>query len=103
MNQRNHHWVLAASEFVNAQFEYTASGGASSVPGGPVTLYGTCYALLARYYLGIDESLSPPVRDFIARCQDTETGLMIGPELRDYKHAPGVIFDREHLLSHLTC
>jgi hypothetical protein len=79
------------------------SGGFRSVPNGPRTLYGTCYALLARFYLGNDEPLSGRTRKFILDCQDPESGLLVGPELRDFSAPAGVLHDREHLLFHLTC
>jgi hypothetical protein len=78
-------------------------GGFRSVPNGPVTLYGTCYALLARFYLGNDEPASEKTIKFISQCQDPDSGLLLGPELRDFAVAEGVLHDREHLQFHLTC
>lgn len=78
-------------------------GGSASVPGGAVTLYGTCYAALARAYIDGDKSLTDRTREFLAKYQDSKTGLMIGPELA--QHFPGIdaAHDREHLIFHLTC
>jgi len=58
---------------------------------------------LAKYYLGFDEPLAEATRTFIADCQDPDTGLLIGPELRAYEPPAEVMHDREHLLFHLTC
>ena len=78
-------------------------GGSRSVPNGPVTLYGTCYSSLGEYYLGANSDLPENTGKFIVECQDPTTGLMIGPELRDFEAAPEARHDREHLLLHLTC
>ena len=48
------------------------SGGSASVPGGAVTLYGTCYAALARAYIDGDKSLTDRTREFLAKYQDFE-------------------------------
>jgi hypothetical protein len=95
-------WSIAALNFLQSLHD-PQTAGARSVPGGSVTLYGTCYALLARFYLGDDTPLTEPVVRFIANCQDAETGLTIGPELKNFTAAPGAMHDREHLLLHLTC
>jgi hypothetical protein len=95
-------WVQAALGFVERLYD-PATGGFRSVPSGPVTLYGTGYALLTRHYLGIDEPLEARTADFIRSCQDPATGLFVGPELRDWSPPSGALHDREHLLLHLTC
>lgn len=74
-----------------------------SVPDGPITLYGTCYALLTRHYLGEKIVTSETLREFFLNSQDPETGLVVGPELRDLKANPGSIHSKEHLELHLTC
>jgi hypothetical protein len=79
------------------------SGAFRSVPDGPRTIYGTCYALLARFYLGNDDPLADRTRKFILDCQDNDSGLLVGPELREFSAREGVLHDREHLLLHLTC
>lgn len=70
---------------------------------GNVTLYGTCYGSLALYYLGENVDLSSSVYAFVTECQDAQTGLMAGPELKHFAATPGVMHDREHLLWHSTC
>jgi hypothetical protein len=77
--------------------------GYPSVPGGPITLYGTCYALMARYYLGENNQPSIPVREFLLTSQDEESGLIYGPEVRDYYPSPDSQFDATHLRLHSTC
>ena len=62
-----------------------------------------CCATLGKVYLDPAKSLLEPTRRFIAGCQDAETGLMIGPELKDFRAVRGVMHDLEHLLLHLTC
>lgn len=89
------------NKFIKAMYRDDAYAYAS-VPDGKATLYGTCYALQAGYYLGNPLTLSEATRQFILNCQDPETGLFAGPELlnADFdarKH------DTEHLLLHLTC
>ncbi len=96
------HWNDAALGFLRSLHDPETSG-TRSVPGGPVTLYGTCYASLGQFYLGADDIMSEKTRAFIAKCQDPETGLMIGPELIDFEPPTGVMHGREHLLFHLTC
>lgn len=74
-----------------------------STLGGPVTLYGTCYALLTRHYLGCNVPPHPSTLAFILDCQDPETGFFVGPELRTWSPDAKAKHDREHLLLHLTC
>ncbi len=94
-------WQQGAHRFV---LSLGVEGGASrSVPGGPATLYGTGYGLLARHYLGEDVSLSEATREFIQNGQEADTGWFAGPELRGFQPPPGARHDREHLLMHLTC
>lgn len=95
-------WPQSASRFI-ASLQDEASGGYRSVPGGAATLYGTCYGLLARHYLGEDVEVGAATRRFIQQAQDSRTGLFTGPELRDFRASPGALHDREHLLLHLTC
>lgn len=95
-------WNIAALNFFQSLHD-SQSARARSVPGGSFTLYGTCYATLGEVYLDPGKALLESTRRFIIGCQDAETGLMIGPELKDFKAAPGVMHDREHLLLHLTC
>ena len=94
-------WSIAALKFF--QGLHDSQGGAQSVPGGSVTLYGTCYASLGEFYLNPDKLLLEPTQQFIVNCQDAETGLLIGPELTNFTAEPEVLHDREHLLLHLTC
>jgi hypothetical protein len=102
MNNAGHSWAGRVVEFIDRQ-RCTEGPGFASVPGGPITLYGTSYALLTKYYLGGDDPPSSEMRDFILGCQDEATGLMIGPELRGHVPASSAVHDREHLLWHLTC
>ena len=74
------------------------------MPGGNVTLYGTCYAALGKDYLLGNVILPEFTRDFIGRCrQISDSGLMIGPEVRTWYPEDGAVHDREHQLLHLTC
>jgi hypothetical protein len=102
MPQKEIGWCQAVLGFLNNQFDQT-TGAYRSVPGGRPTLYGTCYALLGRYYLGVDQSLESSTEVFIENTQDPETGLLVGPELIDFMAKPGAMHDRDHLLLHLTC
>jgi len=95
-------WSRVARRFLSAMRD-DATGASRSVPDGPATLYGTCYGLLARHYLGETVAVSDAVRDFIQNGQDAETGWFVGPELRDFQAPPGALHDREHLRMHLTC
>jgi hypothetical protein len=95
-------WRDAARSFVDRLHD-PSSGGYRSVLGGPVTLYGTCYGLLARYYLGADDHPTEQTRNFLRRCQEPSTGLMVGPELQEWSPPANAAHDREHLLYHLTC
>lgn len=78
------------------------NNGYPSVPGGNITLYGTCYSLLTRFYFGDQSFLTDDITKFIQNCQ-IETGEFIGPELIDYVPSGQSLFTREHLISHLTC
>jgi hypothetical protein len=95
-------WVHSARRFI-ASLHDEATGGIRSVPGGPATLYGTCYGLLARHYLGERVEIPERTRQFIEQGQDPQTGLFTGPELRNFQARPGALHDREHLQFHLTC
>jgi hypothetical protein len=95
-------WSSHALQFFR-DVEDSSSGGARSTQMGPVTLYGTCYCLLGKMFLGADEQLSPRTRRFILECQDPISGLMLGPELREFSPSPQATHDRAHLLLHLTC
>ena len=78
-------------------------GAACSTPKGPATLYGTCYSLLAMYYLGEEAPVTPEVRHFVTKAQDPASGLFVGPELIDFVPRPGALHDRDHLLLHSSC
>ena len=95
-------WLQRAAKFLHG-LEDPASSGSRSVPDGPITLYGTCYAALAKSYIGLDAALPQPTRQFILDCQDAQTGLLIGPELKGYFPDNSASHDREHLALHLTC
>jgi len=97
----NGDWVAPAVNFLRSLSD-PSTGGARSVPNGPLTLYGTCYSQLGRYYLGDDRANFDEAKRFVLSCQDEKTGLLIGPELAN---APDMLgrYDKEHLLLHLTC
>ena len=95
-------WLPAVKQFLEAVHD-PATGGSTSALGGRITLYGTCYAALAKYYISSLEILPDRTSDFLIRYQDPGTGLMIGPELKDFYPEPGVLHNREHLVLHLTC
>lgn len=95
-------WTDDAMRFVQSMVEPVSGAFRSALNHSP-TLYGTCYALLARFYLGNDDPPSDRTKRFIIDCQDTESGLLVGPELHDFSARDGVLHDRKHLLLHLTC
>jgi hypothetical protein len=95
-------WNIAATKFLKS-LRVSGMGTAVSQPEGPVTLYGTCYTLLALYYLDEEFQVSGELSRFLSKTQSIETGLLIGPELSDFQASPNVMHDREHLLLHLTC
>lgn len=95
-------WTASAAGFLDSLLD-PSTGGHRSVPNGPMTLYGTCYANLGKSYLGLAGQLSPETALFVLACQDEETGLLIGPELLSFDSPPTSVHDREHLLLHLTC
>jgi hypothetical protein len=95
-------WTGLAGTFLSSLSD-PLTGGSRSVSGGPATLYGTCYSNLGRYYLGLTDRMSPDAERFVVSCQDEESGLMIGPELRSSDTRPGSALDREHLILHVTC
>jgi hypothetical protein len=90
-----------ARRFIEQMFD-APSGGYRSVPNGPATLYGTCYGLLTRHYLGETVAVDARTADFIASQQDPVTGLFVGVELNGWAPADGATHGREHLLMHLT-
>jgi hypothetical protein len=104
MNHRakSNAWAASALRFIESLWS-PGSPGYPSVPGGFLTLYGTCYALATRHFLGDNTPVSKATKRFLTECQDENTGLMVGPELKEFTAAPGVMHDREHLLLHLSC
>jgi hypothetical protein len=95
-------WCYKAVEYLDTIYD-PVSGGSRSVPGGNVTLYGTCYAALGRDYILGNVSLSEGTRDFLIKFQDSDSGLMIGPEMSHVFPAAGAVHDRQHQILHLTC
>lgn len=79
------------------------TGSYLSSPRGVATLYATCYALLTRRYLGAGEHARPATLDFILSHQSPETGCFCGPELIDWDPSPTARYDKDYLLTHLTC
>ncbi|MFM9946702.1 MAG: prenyltransferase/squalene oxidase repeat-containing protein [Saprospiraceae bacterium] len=75
--------------------------GYASVPGGEITLYGTAYALLTKWYLHQMDQAPEEMLKFILDCQDETSGYFVGPELK--KYIDNGVHDREHLMMHLTC
>lgn len=101
MNNRSKQWASRSVSFLLAQ---TSSYGASSVPNGPVTLYGTCYALLGLHYLGCKSpDLEHAFKELVADTRDPSSGLYNGTELLHFTPAEGVLHDKRHLQLHLTC
>lgn len=101
MSSRTGNWSDLASKFLDTLLAPDGHGYAS-VQGGPTTLYGTSYALMAKHYLGETVAVTESIRRFVANCQ-AESGEFIGPELQDFEPAPGATHSREHLTHHLTC
>jgi hypothetical protein len=94
-------WARAVGAFLRG---LVCGDGMPSVPGGAVTLYGTCYCFLALHYLGItDRELGHTVARFVAACQSPESGLFAGPELEGLEPKPGSRHDLDHLRMHTTC
>lgn len=93
---------LKTISFLLRQFDVNA-GTAKSVPTGPVTLYGSCYAVLGLYYLGYDDLNLAALSCLIKSTQDLDSGLLVGTELAEFETASGAMHSREHLHFHLTC
>lgn len=92
-------WATRAQSFIQS---LERNDGYASTPQGGTTLYGTCYALLSLHYLGsTPTSLSPSVIQFLQNCQDPTTGLILGPELSDYRQTG--THTKEHVILHSTC
>jgi hypothetical protein len=98
----NELWHGSAGRFLLSVID-EGPGTARSKAGGPITLYGTCYATLGLLYLGLKAHIEDKAKRFIRGCQDPETGLLIGPELQGFKSAPGVLHTFEHLSWHSSC
>lgn len=82
------------------------NGKFSSTPGGPETLYASCFACMTMHYLGVLNSLSSKKKriwgDYINSWQDPKTGYFIGPEVvREELTSPNHTYD--HIIEHLTC
>jgi len=93
-------WHLRSVNFLR---RIQTKNGAPSIPDGPITLYGTCYSLLALNFLGESVHITPELRQFVLNTQNEESGLFVGPELMGFQAIPNVLHDRDHLLLHLTC
>lgn len=90
-------------QYIDSLYD-SQSGAYASVYGQRPTLYGSGYALSARYYLGLDSPNKEKTLEFVRNTQDEETGYFIGPELRDWSPDETARFHtREHLLMHLAC
>lgn len=101
MHDKHNSWAQQAAQFLKS---ICTSGGAVSVLGGDITLYGTCYAFLGLYYLGEEHHLSGEiVSKLILSSQEKLTGLFEGPELKNYLDSSGRLHDRQHLMLHQTC
>jgi len=89
----------------NYLMRISRSGLSPSVHGREITLYGTCYGLLGRAYLGqaaTNEELEN-IESLISSCQNKGDGLVVGPELVNFECASGAQHTYEHLLDHLLC
>ena len=100
MNVRMEGWAEHSARFLRSLL---TPAGSPSVANGAVTLYGTCYSLLAMHYLGEDVDVASDIRDFVLSAQDATTGLFAGPELVGFEPPPAAKHDRDHVLLHLTC
>jgi hypothetical protein len=101
MRSSQQRWSEGVLSFLSAQ---CSQNGACSVPGGPVTMYGTCYAWLAMFYLGHNAThLRHAFINLCATTRDPVSGLYNGPELASYSPPLGVLHDKRHLQTHLTC
>jgi hypothetical protein len=73
----------------------------ASTAGGPETLYGSCFAVMLRHYIGDLDSLSQFEKDswaeYINSWQDAKTGYYRGPELAENR-----LTLKKHSLEHLT-
>jgi hypothetical protein len=79
------------------------TGTYASVYGQGSTLYGTGYAVLTKYYLGIENPCEQRTLEFISNCQEEKTGYFVGPELQNWSPpSENTSHTREHLLMHLT-
>ena len=94
-------WWEMAGQFLT---QICKDDGAPSVPGGPVTLYGSAYTFMGLYYLGRDTSnISKALNILALASQDADTGIFFGPELVGFVSSDNSKHDREHLSLHLTC
>jgi len=94
-------WADNVISFTDSMYD-PVSAAYRSVPGGPVTLYGTAYMALARHYLGVD-TVGEDTKRFIQGCQKPDTGEFIGPELNAKKLEHNGDHDLQHLILHLNC
>jgi len=78
------------------------SGGYRYSSTGPPTLYGTCFALMTKRYLGVVGSLSDQTKRFLLDCQNPETGWLDAPELSTWEPVPGAWHSREHVMHHVA-
>lgn len=93
-------WLIRLERFLVEQF---ADGAGRSSLDGMNTLYGTVYTWMALYYLGKEDSLDSSPLEFLSACQDSESGLLIGPELQRFKEDGSNAHDLDHLKLHSTC
>ncbi len=94
-------WNESAVRFLKSS---CGVNGASSVPRGPTTLYGTAYAWMSLHYLGHrEESLKHSFETLVDQYSDPSTGLLLGPELSTFPEPLGSLHSLEHLQFHLTC
>ena len=64
-------WSSKALKFLDL-IHNPISGASTSVPGGNVTLYGTCYAALAKDYISGNLYISQKTREFLIQQQEPE-------------------------------
>lgn len=97
--------------FRNKVIGFIESRGAENVgeyrmcDGGSVTLYASCFAVMALHYLGALERIGREQQakwaDYIKSWQNPETGLFVGPEIRGGE-LKSSLHDWDHITMHLT-
>ena len=79
-----------------------ATGAYRYTETGPPTLYGTCFALMTKRYLGQLGPIEAKTAEFLLQLQNSETGWFEAPELSDWQPTPGAKHSREHVMHHVA-